>query len=130
MSLEQDLAETRALIEQLRDELARIAAPVPIRILATVKPRGIVLNGPVVVAFRKKSALSVKDAAAKLGVSGPLWSMWESGKRAVTAETLEAIAALFELDDSRALRADVLEELQAEAERHRQRRNAALAEAS
>lgn len=96
--------------------------------LRTVKERGIILNGLVLALLRQRAEdMSVKAAAAAVGVSAPLWSMWESGKRGVTDENLAAIGALFDLDDVRVLRADVLNEILGEADRHRARRNSLAA---
>lgn len=92
-----------------------------------MKQRGHILNGPVVRALRIIAGLSVRDAAAQLGVSAPTWSQWESGKRGVADRHLADMAALLGLDEPAPLLAATASEAFAEAERQRQRRNRPVA---
>lgn len=92
-----------------------------------MKQRGHILNGPVVRAIRILNGLSVRSAAAALGVSAPTWSQYESGKRGVAHDRLEAMATLLGLDDPAPLLASTATEAMDEAERQRLRRTKAAA---
>ena len=87
-----------------------------------MKQRGIALNGPVVRHCRTILGLSVKHCAEHMGVDGPAWSQWESGKRNLDEKRLATMAEVLRVTDERILRADLLTEVTAEAERNRLRR--------
>ena len=90
-------------------------------------PRGTTLNGPFVRWRRTELGLTITACATLVGVDRVAWSQWEAGTRGAAADLLPKIAEALQLDGLSAdlIRADLLTEVEAEADRSRVRRNAA-----
>lgn len=92
-----------------------------------MKPSGIAINGPALAEIRRQAGLS-KSAAAKLaGISHATWSQYEGNTRGASTAALEQICKALNIEDERAIRADVLAELVADMDRNRSRRNRPVA---
>lgn len=100
--------------------------------LSLVKARGHVINGPVLRICRERllgdkvaGKPSITKAASLIDVTPQLWSQWELGGRGISAEKLELLVDLFDLDSPAPLLASTASAVEAEAERQRVRRTVA-----